>query len=39
MAGAVSTFNVPLIDPGENPPDAAWVNVIVAVPGLETFTR
>jgi hypothetical protein len=39
MAGAVSTFNVAVIVLNENLPDAAWVNVIVAVPGLETFTR
>ena len=34
MVGVASTFNVPLIDPGEKPPDAAWENVIVAIPGF-----
>ena len=39
MVGALSTFNVAVIVLPEKLPDAAWVNVIVAVPGLETFTR
>ena len=34
MLGVANTVNVPLIDPGEKPPDAAWENVIVAIPGI-----
>ena len=39
MVGVASTFNVAVTILPEKLPDAAWVNVIVAVPGLETFTR
>jgi hypothetical protein len=39
MVGVANTLIVPVIDVAENLPDAAWENVIVAIPGLETFTR
>jgi hypothetical protein len=39
MMGVANTVNVPLIDPGEKPPDAAWENVIVAIPAIVALKR